>query len=136
MLIRTLEIVLIIIIISFIFLQVFQISEIIYNYYRTNYRFLERFLRGRFLIKFLTESSIFSDGICNLNKNFTYLIEGKLDLHSLIENRELITPSKIEIVNLNTGEKIYEIGNRTESYISFSRVCNYNGNLLKIQVMV
>lgn len=136
MLIKTLELIIIIIMISFIFLQVLQISDMIYNSYIINYQFLERFLRGRFLIKFLTESDIFSNGICNLNQNFTYFLDGKINLYDLIKEKELIFPSKIEIIDLNSGEKILEFGNYTGNYVSFSRVCYHNGKLIKIQVLV
>lgn len=136
MLVKTLELVIIILFISLIFFQAVRLSETIYIYYKHNYELLERFLKGRFWIKFLTESEIFSNSICNLNQNFSYFIEGKLDLSNIINNTELLKNLKIEVFDLETKNKLFEFGENFAEYFSFSRICYYNGRLIKVSVLV
>ncbi|MEM0379247.1 MAG: hypothetical protein QW038_02605 [Nanopusillaceae archaeon] len=136
MLVKALELSIVLIVISYIFLNFIQISENLYIFYREKYQFLERFLVGRFLIKFLTESETLSYTTCNLNENFSYLINGNLNITDIIKNAELLNNVKIEIEDLENKEKIFELGNIKKDFVSFSRVCNYNGKLIKINVLV
>ncbi|MEM5821234.1 MAG: hypothetical protein QXP34_02840 [Candidatus Aenigmatarchaeota archaeon] len=136
MLVKALELSIVLIVISYIFLNFIQISENLYIFYREKYQFLERFLVGRFLIKFLTESETLSYTTCNLNENFSYLINGNLNITDIIKNAELLNNVKIEIEDLENKEKVFELGNIKKDFVSFSRVCNYNGKLIKINVLV
>ncbi|MEM4588107.1 MAG: hypothetical protein QXW13_01125 [Nanopusillaceae archaeon] len=135
MLIKKLELVIIILVIFITFLYIIQVTENIYIFYKEKYQFLERFLIGRFLIKFLTESDILSYTICNLNENFSYLINGNLNISDIINDVELLNNVRIEIEDLETREKIFEFGVIKRNFMTFSRVCYYNGKLIKIRVL-
>ncbi|MGC9079215.1 MAG: hypothetical protein ACP5G1_00570 [Nanopusillaceae archaeon] len=122
---------LIIIVVSFI-VTILLLEKIAYSY-SINYQYadsFERFIEGRMIIRILTEK--ISNNICNLTiNNFNYDI-----INQTIASYGINRPYSILYKNLETGEEISLGLNITGEFISFSRVCNYNGQLYLVRVMI
>ena len=129
---KTLELLLVVIAVSFVILTfIYHVSEIKRIVQQRN-SFLERFYTGRYLIKLITEKEPYANGICNLTQNFFEIFNDSVFLDFLHYNNISI-PVEIITEYLN-GTQIAKIGGISENYLEFRRVCNHNGQLVLVRV--
>lgn len=117
-------------IISLVFNQLFYLSKINNN----QNIFLERLYAGRFILKNITETQPYADGICNLTQNFIYLFN-QTNFTKYLEKYKIYYPVWLSIEYLN-GTPIRTIGGYSNNYIEFRRVCNLEGKLVIVRIRI
>ena len=128
------ELLLVIIVVTFIISLTFnQLSHII-QIHDTQYTFLERFYTGRFIIKNITETKPYANGICNLTQDFIYLFN-QTNFSNYLKKYKIKYPvwMRIEYVN---GTVIDEVGGFGKDYVEFRRVCSINNSLIVLRLRI
>jgi len=131
---KPLEIITVVTYLSLVLLLIITHFNTIFSEREKILNYLEKFYTGRFIIKTLTESSPFALGICNLTANFTKIFNEDTYLLFLNSNNIKI-PVRISAQYLN-GTLIGDIGGTGSDVLEFRRVCNYNGQIVLIRVLV
>ncbi|MDT7890821.1 MAG: hypothetical protein RQ869_02010 [Candidatus Nanopusillus sp.] len=130
MLDRFFELFVIVLVIFFVTLLLMEKVSYIYNVNEKYQIIYNQFMHGRVLIKEITEK--YTDNICNLTSN---------NFDPNIMNNLAGFPYVIIYRNLSNTSQEYIFGNGDiiniqNNYITFTRVCYYNGSLFLVSVLV
>jgi len=136
MLIKSLELLIVLILVIIIFVLSLDLITSLYNNYREELLILKRFYEGRVLIKGLTEKLPFSNNTCNLTEEFFTILSNESLFHNYTKSLGITDDIKIEVYDLLNNTKLLDIGTNLSNFIEMRRVCSFNNNLYLIVLKV
>ena len=136
MLIKSLETIIVLMLIITIFVLSINLINSFYSSYKEELLILRRFYEGRVLIKELTEKAPFSNGICNLTEDFFNILSNENLLYNYTKSLGIVDDYNIEVYYLLNNSKILSVGANPSSFIEMRRVCNFNNSLYLIVLRI
>jgi len=136
MLIKSLETIIVLVLIIVIFVLSANLISNLYSSYKEELLILRRFYEGRVLIKELTERPPFSNGICNLTEDFFNILYNESLFYNYTKSLGIIDDYNIEVYYFLNNSKLLSIGVIPSSFIEMRRVCNFNNSLYLIVLRI
>jgi len=136
MLIKSVELILVLTICTLIFILSISFVGNSYNSFREELYLLRKFYEGRVLIKSLTESQNFSNKTCNITDNLIYYLSDPSSFYEYTKSLGIRDNVSLEVVDISDGRLLFKIGDKTDNFFEFRRVCYYNGSLYLFSIKV
>jgi len=136
MLIKSLELLIVLMLIIFIFILLLDRVTNLYTNYKEELSILKRFYEGRVLIKELTEKQPFSNNTCNLTEEFFTILSNEGLFYNYTKSLGITDDIKIEVYDLLNNTELLNIGTNLSNFIEMRRVCGFNNGLYLIILKV
>jgi len=136
MLIKSLELLIVLMLIIFIFILLLDRVTNLYTNYKEELSILKRFYEGRVLIKELTEKSPFSNNTCNLTEEFFAILSNESLFYNYTKSLGITGDVKIEVYDLLNNTELLNIGVNLSNFIEMRRICSFNNSLYLIILKV